>query len=61
MILFAAGNDGSSGPGSLTVQSNGKNNLAIGSSESSLGSPNISYIAFYSSQGPTFDNRLFYF
>jgi hypothetical protein len=31
--------------------------IAVGSSQSTLGSSNIQYVAFYISQGPTYDNR----
>jgi len=31
--------------------------VAVGSSETTYGGPNISYVAFYSSQGPTYDLR----
>ena len=57
LILFAAGNTGTNGPQSLTLQATGKNNIAVGSSESTLASTNVSYVAYYSSQGPTYDNR----
>jgi hypothetical protein len=59
LILFAAGNNGGSGKQSLTMQASGKNTIVVGSSETTLGGPNITYIAYYSSQGPTYDNRYF--
>lgn len=34
-----------------------KNSLSVGSSETTYGGPNITYVAFYSSKGPTYDNR----
>lgn len=57
MILFAAGNAGGQGPKSVTTEATGKNSLAVGSSETTYGGPNITYVAFYSSKGPTYDNR----
>jgi hypothetical protein len=58
LILFAAGNAGQQGPRTLTIESSGKNSLSVGSSESTYGGPNITYVAFYSSKGPTYDGRL---
>ncbi|KAJ1433321.1 peptidase S8/S53 domain-containing protein, partial [Ochromonadaceae sp. CCMP2298] len=43
---------------SLTKQASGKNTVAIGSSESTLGGPNPNWVAYYSSKGPTFDGRI---
>ena len=57
LILFAAGNNGGTGAQTLTIQSTGKNNIAVGSSETTLGGPNITNVAYYSSRGPTYDNR----
>lgn len=59
-IFFAAGNDGDYGDGSktITMEATGKNIIAIGSSETTLNSANINYIAYYSSQGPAYDNRV---
>jgi hypothetical protein len=57
LILFAAGNNGEGGPSSITIEGAGKNTISVGSSESTYGGPNITYVAFYSSKGPTYDNR----
>ena len=57
IIFFAAGNNGGSGAQTLTTQATGKNTVAVASGESTLGGPNITYIAWYSSKGPTYDNR----
>jgi hypothetical protein len=57
LILFAAGNNGDGGPSSITIEGAGKNSISVGSSESTYGGPNITYVAFYSSKGPTYDNR----
>ncbi len=40
-----------------TTTAAAKSVIAVGSSQSTLGSSNIQYVAFYSSQGPTYDNR----
>lgn len=58
-IFFAAGNAGGNGRGdrTVTVESSPKNTISVGSSETTLGSSDISYVAFYSSKGPTYDNR----
>lgn len=61
LVLFAAGNSGQQGLRTVTQQAAGKNNVAVGSSETTYGGPNITYVAFYSSQGPTYDGRYFYF
>eukprot|EP00981_Chlorochromonas_danica_P002933 scaffold600_cov193-Ochromonas_danica.AAC.9 len=55
-IFYASGNIGK--VSSITRESAGKNVVSVGSSETTLGSSNIAYIAFYSSRGPTYDNRL---
>ncbi|MFW3146393.1 MAG: S8 family serine peptidase [Thermoplasmatota archaeon] len=63
-VLYSAGNQGSLGTYSISTQSLSKNVIAVGASESyrpSLGSwgDNISEIATFSSQGPTWgDNRV---
>lgn len=57
MIFFAAGNSGQNGDRTITTQSTGKNSVSVGSSETTYGGPNITYVAFYSSKGPTYDNR----
>jgi len=58
-IFFAGGNAGGNGNGigTITMEASGKNMLAVGSSQTTLGSSNISYIAWYSSKGPTYDGR----
>jgi subtilisin family serine protease len=40
------------------MESTSKNVVAVGSSQTSLSSTNIDYVAFYSSKGPTYDNRI---
>lgn len=57
MIFFAAGNSGQNGDRTVTTQSTGKNSVSVGSSETTYGGPNITYVAFYSSKGPTYDGR----
>jgi hypothetical protein len=58
-VFFAAGNAGNNGNGAktITVESASKNVIAVGSSQTTLGSSDINYVAFYSSKGPTYDNR----
>ena len=56
LALFAAGNDGSEGYYSLGDPAVSKNALTVGASMSSSGY--IDKIAFFSSLGPTFDNRI---
>lgn len=56
MIFFSAGNDGKNGASTITMDASSKNVIAVGSSESSGG--DMSYIAWYSSQGPAYDNRI---
>lgn len=56
LIIFSAGNDGSNGAQTITMDASSKNVIALGSSESSGG--NMSYIAWYSSQGPAYDGRI---
>jgi len=58
-IFFAAGNAGSNGNGdrTITIDASAKNVIAVGSSETTLGSTDIDYVAFYSSKGPTYDGR----
>jgi hypothetical protein len=55
VVLYAAGNAGGASPQTITMNAASKNVIAVGSSESSGG--DISYIAWYSSIGPTYDNR----
>ncbi|RYY89330.1 hypothetical protein EON63_00865 [archaeon] len=54
-VFFAAGNVGS--VRSITRESSSKNVISVGSSHTTLGSDNITYVAFYSSRGPVYDNR----
>jgi len=42
---------------SITTSGAAKNPITVGSSQTTLGSQNIGYVAFYSSQGPTYDGR----
>jgi hypothetical protein len=58
-VFFAAGNAGGYGHGdrTITVDSSGKNVITVGSAETTLGSSSIDNVAFYSSKGPTYDNR----
>jgi hypothetical protein len=55
MILFAAGNTGSNGLYSITMDASSKNVIAVGSSESSGG--DMAYVSWFSSQGPAYDQR----
>jgi|Transcript_14518 serine protease AprX len=59
-IFFAAGNAGNNGDGSktVTIESCSKNVIAVGSSQTTLGSQDIGYVAFYSSKGPAYDQRI---
>jgi hypothetical protein len=41
----------------LSMQASSKNTVAVGSGESTLYSTSISNVAYYSSEGPTSDNR----
>eukprot|EP01031_Cornospumella_fuschlensis_P029204 gene29204-35252_t len=54
-VFFAAGNVGN--VRSITRESSSKNVISVGSSHTTLGSSNITYVAFYSSRGPVYDNR----
>jgi serine protease AprX len=58
VIVFAAGNEGGSGAQTLSIEANAKNVIAVGSSESTFDSADINYVAYYSSQGPTYDGRI---
>jgi hypothetical protein len=40
------------------MEGTSKNVITVGSSETTLGSTNIDNVAFYSSKGPTYDNRI---
>lgn len=58
-VFFAAGNFGADGMGqsTTTMESSAKNVIAVASGQTTLGSANISYVAWYSSKGPTYDGR----
>ncbi len=61
MIFFAAGNsgaEGSDGSSTITMEASGKNMVAVGSSETTLDTPDINYVAWYSSKGPVYDYRI---
>lgn len=58
VIFFAAGNEGDHGEGTITMDGSGKNVIAVGASETTLDTTNISYVAWYSSKGPVYDNRI---
>jgi PGF-pre-PGF domain-containing protein len=63
LILFAAGNSGVYGSGTINAPGTAKNALTIGASENyrpSLGiyADNINEIAYFSSRGPTADGRI---
>ena len=57
-IFFAAGNEGSNGNSTITAEASSKNIIAVGASETTLDSDNIANIAWFSSQGPTYDGRI---
>ena len=54
LALFAAGNDGDEGFYSIASPATSKNSMAIGASKSSS---SFGDLAYFSSMGPTFDNR----
>jgi len=54
LIIFAAGNEGANGSGSVIPPGTAKNALTVGASKSD----NINEIADFSSKGPTDDNRI---
>lgn len=66
LVLFAVGNNGLFGPNSVSSPSTNKNGLSVGATlnaHDSFGSPypksfNEHGIAYFSSIGPTYDNRL---
>ena len=63
LIIFAAGNKGVNGNGTVIPPGTAKNALTVGASENdrpSIGSDsdNINEIAYFSSKGPTDDNRI---
>jgi hypothetical protein len=57
LAVFAAGNDGSEGFYSIGQPGSTKNSLTVGASRSD-GSSDISKIAYFSSLGPSFDERI---
>ncbi len=58
-VFFAAGNFGGNGMGTstITMESSAKNVISVASGQTTLGSSNISFIAWYSSKGPPYDGR----
>ena len=70
LVLYAAGNDGSNGEGSIVSPSVGKNVVSVGASlndypswksvtgTTSTGKYNVGSVAYFSSQGPTSNNLL---
>jgi PGF-pre-PGF domain-containing protein len=63
LIVFAAGNEGKTGSGTITPPGTAKNALTVGASENDrpskdITSDNINEIADFSSKGPTDDNRI---
>ncbi|CAN0423962.1 unnamed protein product, partial [Ectocarpus fasciculatus] len=57
LAFFAAGNDGSEGFYSVGDPAVAKNSIAVGSSISASDLGDIGDLAYFSSMGPTFDNR----
>ena len=55
LVVFASGNDGAHGYYSVGDPACSKNALTVGAS---LNSPNYDDVAWFSSMGPTFDNRI---
>lgn len=41
----------------MTSQASAKNVIAVGASESTYNSKSAEYVAYFSSQGPTYDGR----
>lgn len=58
MILFANGNSGEQGSGTVTSQASAKNVIGVGACESTFNSQSIDNVAYFSSQGPTYDGRI---
>ena len=56
LVLFAAGNDGYKGPGSILSPGLSKNAITVGASYNTL--KNMNAMASFSSIGPTFDGRI---
>jgi len=55
-VFFAAGNGGDT-PYAVSMEAQGKNTVAVGSSETTLDSSSIDNLAWYSSFGPAYDGR----
>ncbi|AFV23192.1 KP-43 peptidase [Methanolobus psychrophilus R15] len=63
LILFAAGNSGAYGSGTINAPGTAKNALTVGASENyrpslDISADNINEIAYFSSLGPTADGRI---
>jgi subtilisin family serine protease len=58
IIFFAAGNSGTSGDGTVTMDASSKNVVAVGASETTFESVAIGNVAWFSSMGPTYDGRI---
>ena len=58
-IFFAAGNFGGGAvhASTLTMQASSKNVISVGSGETTFYSDDIGNVAYYSSEGPTYDGR----
>ena len=56
LVLFAAGNDGEYGPGTIGAPGLSKNALTVGASVNSF--TNMGSMAYFSSIGPAFDDRI---
>ncbi len=54
---MAAGNSGEGGSGTCTIESQLKNIVSVGSTESTLDSSDINFVSWFSSRGPSFDQR----
>lgn len=57
-IFFAAGNFGTNGPTSVSMESQAKNVISVGSSQSEGDSVNKGYVSYFSSIGPAYDGRI---
>lgn len=57
-VFFAAGNGGSNGGNTVTAEASSKNIIAVGASETTLDSDSVMNVAWFSSQGPTYDGRI---
>ena len=59
LILFAAGNSGQEGPGSIGAPATCKNCLTVGASENNMPENGLldGNVAYFSSQGPAVGNR----